>query len=318
MKPLFIFSLPKSGSTLLQRILGASPHISTATEPWVLLPYIYTLKPSGAISEYWHSHIFDAIEDFYQGFPNGRGDYENELRRFILNLYKKHSHADSLYFLDKTPRYSLICDEIINLFPDGKFIFLWRNPLAVVSSILHRWSKDKWKIANYYIDLYEGIDNMLNAFTTNSSRAHAVRYEKLVQNPAVEVRKLCDYLELEYSDQMIQTFYNTPLVGRMTEHTGSKLYKNTLKKDSLDTWKGTFKNPYRQYWAKKYLKWIGRKRLETMGYDYDELKGGLSKDKKFSMKHFLSDLIYTLCIKYRILLSPLKVHQKRHIKYLFR
>jgi hypothetical protein len=39
--PLFLLSLPRSGSTLAQRILAAHGGIATTSEPWILLPYLY-------------------------------------------------------------------------------------------------------------------------------------------------------------------------------------------------------------------------------------------------------------------------------------
>ncbi|MBA3701438.1 MAG: sulfotransferase [Rubrobacteraceae bacterium] len=51
--PLFLLSLPRSGSTLAQRFLAAHDAIATASEPWILLPYFYTLRacvgPSGTV-----------------------------------------------------------------------------------------------------------------------------------------------------------------------------------------------------------------------------------------------------------------------------
>ena len=313
MKPIFIFSLPRSGSTLLQRILAQSPQISTSAEPWILLPFVYTLKSRGIISEYWHTSAVAAIEDFYDGFPNGKKDYIDELREFILNLYKKSADSKSQYFLDKTPRYHLICDEIINLFPDGKFIFLWRNPLAVVSSIIQSWCNGKWRIVIYNIDLYKGIEKLLKTFIANKSQFLAVKYENLVQKPSIELNRICDYLALDYNDEMIRSFKSTSLVGRMVEQTGSKKY-NALSTASLDIWKSTFINPYRLYWAKRYLEWIGKERLEIMGYDYLDLKADLLKDKTFSTKYLFSDLIRKIFHNSLILMSPLRVHYNGYIR----
>ena len=52
MKPIFIVSFPRSGSTLLQRILSTSSDIATAPEPWVALPIAYMMKSVGESSEY--------------------------------------------------------------------------------------------------------------------------------------------------------------------------------------------------------------------------------------------------------------------------
>jgi hypothetical protein len=45
---IFLLSLPRSGSTLAQRILAAHEGIATTSEPWILLPYGYAnVLPAG-------------------------------------------------------------------------------------------------------------------------------------------------------------------------------------------------------------------------------------------------------------------------------
>ena len=55
--PVFIFSLPRSGSTLTQRVLTAHDGVASAAEPWVLLPLLQPLVPTAAVSgvrsAYW-------------------------------------------------------------------------------------------------------------------------------------------------------------------------------------------------------------------------------------------------------------------------
>lgn len=300
--------MPRSGSTLLQRILATSGQISTVAEPWILLPYIYTLKKNGILSEYWHSKAVVAIKEFYEGYPNQKKDYVDELRQFVLNLYKKRACPKSKYFLDKTPRYHLICDEIIEMFPDGKFILLWRNPLAVASSIIHSWANDKWKISLYYIDLYKGINKLLKISITNKPLVHTLKYETFIQNPSVELRKICDYLEINYTDQMLDSFKDVRFTGRMGDKIGTKKY-NFMSKASLDTWKNTFNNPFRRYWARRYLSWIGKENLNIMGYDYFELKTELLNGKNFSFHFMVSDLIRALFYKFKnyIIISNFKL-----------
>ena len=43
-KPVFIFSLPRSGSTLLQRVLTGHSEISSFAEPHFLLPLVGIIK----------------------------------------------------------------------------------------------------------------------------------------------------------------------------------------------------------------------------------------------------------------------------------
>ena len=113
--PIFLFSMPRSGSTLLQRIMAAHEAIATTTEPWVLLGPLYTLKAKGVIAEYNHASLCTAVTDFCGTLPGGRDDYLAEVRDFVLRLYARAAPDGTTYFLDKTPRYLLVISEIILL-----------------------------------------------------------------------------------------------------------------------------------------------------------------------------------------------------------
>lgn len=293
MKPLFIFSLPRSGSTLLQRILATSDKISTASEPWILLPLIYTLKQDGVISEYWHKLMVRAIADFFNGFPNQKKDYFAELRKFIMRLYSMRTKAGSLYFLDKTPRYHIICDDIIDLFPDSKFIFLWRNPLAVVSSIINTWGKGRWKLMYHKVDIYLGVIKMIETFIKNKAYVYSLKYEDLLENPSLELANLSKYLEIEFNESMLNSFSDTKLIGRLGDRIGSKKY-HKLNKTPLDAWQMTYNNLFRVLWARRYLSWIGDYRLALMGYDKMNLIAKLEKCNKHNFKYAVADIFMVL------------------------
>ena len=45
--PIFIFSLPRSGSIVLQKILMSSTNVSSSNEMWILLPLLNLKNKSG-------------------------------------------------------------------------------------------------------------------------------------------------------------------------------------------------------------------------------------------------------------------------------
>ena len=51
-RPVFLLSLPRSGSTLVQRLLASHPEVATAAEPWVMLPHLYARRERGIAAEY--------------------------------------------------------------------------------------------------------------------------------------------------------------------------------------------------------------------------------------------------------------------------
>ncbi len=89
-----------------------------------------TLPARGA----WDVTSAAAIEDFSQNLPSGSESYFGAVREFALDLYAQAAAAGETYFLDKTPPYAHFLPELARIFPEAKFVVLWRNPLAVVAS----------------------------------------------------------------------------------------------------------------------------------------------------------------------------------------
>jgi hypothetical protein len=163
MQPIFLISLPRSGSTLVQRVLTSHDKISSVSEPWFLLPVFWSLHSNGVYASYNHKLLNAAVEDLMTKLPNGMGDYAEAVRRYAMHVYASLSSPGDIYFIDKTPRYSLIADALIRFFPDARFIFLWRNPLSVTSSLINTYGKGKWILDYYRVDLYHGLSAMLEA-----------------------------------------------------------------------------------------------------------------------------------------------------------
>ena len=272
--PLFLLSLPRSGSTLAQRILAAHEAIATASEPWILLPYLYTLRERGAYAEYNHRVLVRAVEDFCKVLPHGRDDYIAEIRELAARLYTKASPEGTRYFLDKTPRYHLVSDEIVAAFPDARYLLLWRNPLAVVASLIETWADGKWNLYRFKVDLFDGIENLFRTYEIHRDMIHAVRYEALITNPEEIWGGVFRYLDLPFDGSVLAHFGGVELAGRWGDHSGTQRYAG-VSSEPLERWKRVLNNPVRKAWCRRYLSWIGRERLAVMGYDLDALTAEL-------------------------------------------
>jgi hypothetical protein len=272
-RPIFLFSISRTGSTLIQRIIAAHDGIATASEPWLLLPHAYTLRRQGIDAEYDHQLLVEAIEDFGEQLPGGRDDYLEEARNFTLRLYEKAAGEDDVYFLDKTPPYSLIAEEIIELFPEAKFVFLWRNPLSVLASLIRTWGP--WHPTFMSADLFIGLPRLIAAYDANRDRAHAACFEDLVSGDAEHWRSLMGYLEMEFDPSSLSRFADVELNGRMGDPTGPKQY-SALSSEPEDKWRQTLANPLRRHWTRRYLRFLGPERLALMGYDQKAMLGELS------------------------------------------
>lgn len=268
--PVFLFSLPRSGSTLVQRMLSVHPEIATTAEPWFLLPLLYSVHRPGVYAEYGHRTAVRAIDDFFGSIVGGQEAYLEEVRTFSLNLYS-NAASGAPYFVDKTPRYHLIIDDIKELFPDSRFIFLWRQPLAVAASIIDSFGhRGRWNLEKYEIDLMDGLESLVSADRANDSRCHTLRFEDVIRDPESSMDGIFRFLQLDPADADITDFARVRLSGRMGDRTGVSDYR-TVASEPLLKWRQTMNTAFRKRWCRRYLTRIGRARVEHMGYDYDEL-----------------------------------------------
>jgi len=271
-RPVFVLSLPRSGSTLLQRMLATHPEVATASEPWVLLPQLYALRERGAAAEYGHRTAARAIADFSDSLPGGRAAYLAEVRRSVTALYEQAA-GDAPWFLDKTPRYHLVVDEIMELFPDARFVFLWRNPLAVAASMIESFGRGHWNLDRYGVDLYGGLERLVAAHGRGDPRALAIRFEDVVSDPVAGTRPVFELMGLDPERAAAASFGATSLNGRMGDRTGTASYTE-ISGEPVERWRTTMANPLRKRWCAAYLRSVGPQRLAAMGYDSD----GLARD----------------------------------------
>jgi Sulfotransferase family/Aspartyl/Asparaginyl beta-hydroxylase len=148
--PVFIVAAPRSGSTLLFETLAASEQLITVggEAPWLV----------------------EGIEELRIGAPGIESnrltadDYSTAVARRMLSILADHlvDHAGRAViaqggqrFLEKTPKNSLRIPFFNQIFPDARFIFLWRDPRENLSSIIEAWRSGNWKTYNG-LDGFEG------------------------------------------------------------------------------------------------------------------------------------------------------------------
>ena len=287
-KPIFILSLPRSGSTLLQKMLSADNDVASTAEPWILLPSLYALRKDGISAEYGHRVLVNGIEDFVSGLPHGQADYFSAIGGMMLGLYGRYAGNGEKYFLDKTPRYHLVAKDIMSVFPEAKIIVLWRNPLSVIASMIKTWGAGSWNIYAYKVDLYRGVENLLEFCRNNPEKICVVQYEDLVMNSDKTFQRIRQYIGLKKENDSIPDIANVNLLGRLGDPTGTKKYKH-IEAGSVSNWQKVINNPLRRLWCKRYLRWLGRRRLQLMGYDYDSLLDEINS-LPFSLNGLVGDI----------------------------
>jgi Sulfotransferase family len=274
-QPLFIFSISRSGSTLLQRIVGAHEAVATSSEPWILLPLLGPLKKDIRPFGRWHSLTATGVENFSGTLDGGPAAFRREMLDTALRLYRGAAHRGERYFLDKTPPYLYLVEEIIELFDSARFVFLWRNPLSVIASCVDTWEGGDWRMRNYRGDLFDGLPILTRAYERYKDQVFSIRYEDFVAGEDSEaLPRLFQYLGLEWDPTVLSSFHDVQLSGPLGDQTGTARYSE-LSDKPLYKWRETICNPLRKAWCARYLRWLGRERLAIMGYDQDTLLNDL-------------------------------------------
>jgi hypothetical protein len=268
--------------------LAAKAEIATCSEPWIALPLVYLTRKQGTLAEYSHKVSQIGIEDFIEELDGGHAFYNKECAKFIRNLYSNIATTqDAKYFLDKTPRYYLIIDEILSMFPDGKFIFLWRNPLSVATSISNTWANGQWNLSQYSTDIYKGLTNLVDAYEKYHEQCISISYEELVTNKNETCDKVFSFLDIPLGNGNY-SMNDAAVHGRLGDKSGKALYSN-VDSGPLAKWEDWVCNPIRRKWCNDYLDWIGASRLQIMGYSMKQMKERLM-DTHVNLDRIPSDL----------------------------
>mgnify|MGYP001273126378 CR=1 FL=1 len=191
---------------MLQAILGGHPDIHTCSEPWIALPYIYALKDKGIECDFDTKLSRRAIHAFFDEAGIDQKSYYESLNLFLGELYNKAmSKTGKRVFLDKTPRYYEVINELVDIFPSAKFVILNRNPLAVLNSILNTWvNDDLQRLYNYSRDLFVAPKIISNFIQKERKDIFVVKFEEILREPKNYIREICEYIGVEYSEDIIK------------------------------------------------------------------------------------------------------------------
>lgn len=131
--PIFVLGVPRSGTTVIFRLLAANRSLgSLPREGHDMWRAFHHPRYTG-----WES---DAV---------GAGRVRRGERRFI-DAYLT-AHFRERRFVEKTPENSLRVPYLLDLFPDARFVVVWRDPLEVVSSLVDGWRHPAGRFRSYYV-----------------------------------------------------------------------------------------------------------------------------------------------------------------------
>ena len=221
--PIFIVGLPRSGTTLVDRILGSHSRVHSA----------------GELEHFAHAVVAAA----------GRGSAGPRLSREELVArsasvdfaalgrdYLAHARgaaSGSPVFTDKMPLNYLYCGLIHRALPNAKIVHLTRHPMAVCYAIFktlfedaYPFSYDLREIAEYYLG-YQRL--MAHWHATMPGVIHDVGYEVLVEDTDGTSRALLGYCQLDWQDACARFDRNVaPTTTASAVQVRQRVYRTSL------------------------------------------------------------------------------------------
>lgn len=186
----FVFCSPRSGSTLLTRILNSHSKVAAPCE--IMLPkyFEHDIPEAQALA----SEKFEIICQYYQADKEmGWNNYDY----FVSTILQKENKQALVI---KHPRYSLYLKQLNEDFPNAKFVYLVRDVRSVAASVFFGGNVlagvNKWcQFNNAAVSQFQSLEN---------NKKMLIRYEDIIASKHESIKKLINFLGYPFEPDMLE------------------------------------------------------------------------------------------------------------------
>ena len=207
----FVVGVGRSGTTLLRLMLDAHPQMAVPPETH-FLPDVIRACDRGASPE----RVVELLRSSRRWGDMGIADDEIAARFQALDRWDATRAARAIYCAyaeqhrktrwgDKTPKYSLVMDQIEDALPEARFIHLIRDARAVALSRVRMVEGRGEKPPNPAGVAGRWAKRIRQAREMGATLGGylEVRYEDLVTDTETTLRRVCEFAELEFDPVML-------------------------------------------------------------------------------------------------------------------
>jgi len=201
--PIFIVGTGRCGTTLLVRILRSHPEIigfpAEANALWH--PNLYPGEKAKIIIPPIEVDPQQYTEVSIKSWPPGQAD---KIRHTFAGFYAIWGHGKE--FFVKSAMISFMIPKILEIFPDARFVHIYRSGPPVVESFFKKnsgkykhfkFSEDEYRLicANYWNACILEIEQVKHSQMLEQTRAiFEISYEELCNRPKTTLKHIADFI----------------------------------------------------------------------------------------------------------------------------
>lgn len=218
-RPLFIVGADRSGTTMLRLMLNEHPEMMIPRETWFLIDLMNSLPVDGVLTDSQRADAYRIIVthrrwkdleiDDVAFFAAVGRLHEPTLAQVAETVFRELlKRTGKRRWGDKTPEYVIEIERLHRLFPAAQFIHVIRDARDVCISLLGKpWRGPHTRnVARYWAD-YVGR-GIASGRALPVDHYLEVHYENLVSNTDAVLRRICSFVDLEYTPALMR-FYES-------------------------------------------------------------------------------------------------------------
>ena len=225
-EPIFIVGMPRTGTTLVERILSSHPQVFSAGE---LTNFGLVLKRATATPS---NRVLD-VETLDAG---ARCDFAAVGAAYVESTRPRTGHKAR--FIDKMPLNFFYAPLIRRCLPHARIVCLRRNPLDTCLSNYRQLFATSFSYYNYAYDLldtgryYAAFQRLTNLWReTLGERYLEIRYEDVVDRTEHEARRLIEFCDLEWDPRCLAFQDNAaPVATASSAQVRQPIYRTAIER----------------------------------------------------------------------------------------
>ena len=295
LQPFFIFGSPRSGTSLLSRMIDSHEQLVVPNESLIFKMFSSSLGSYGDLNnianqqELLKDILATRVIQYWSPCPQydevapliSQPGFAGVIEALICS---RAPEKKLLAWGEKSPGHVFYWKEIKETYPNAKVVHIVRDGRDVASSIINArmGPKTYFAAAKMWCDYLDGIEKIKQDCPTDDFVE--IRYEDLLSDPEENLQKICTTLGVEYSEKMLKFFEKN--ASYQTDATNLENLNKPLIASNKEKWRKNLSDRNLQEFET-----VAGQHLSAYGFEPANKLGAMSAYKLNVIRYVLSPSI---------------------------